>query len=517
MLKVKRAIISVSDKSGIVEFAKGLEKMGVEILSTGGTLSVLNGHKIKAKSISSYTHFPEILDGRVKTLHPKIFGGLLFLRGDKKHKQQAAEHRIAPIDMVVVNLYPFEETIRKKDIRFEEAIEQIDIGGPSLLRAASKNFRSVAVVCDPADYEWVLKGLKSGKGLSEKALQSLAAKVFRRTSAYDAAIAQYLGAEKTDELFPEGFMFNFRKKAALRYGENPHQKAALYEEPGKKPALAFRQLHGKELSYNNLIDMEAAWDGVQEFDEPAVCVIKHNTPCGMASNGDLAEAVAGAIDCDPDSAFGGIIGLNRVCDVGTSETILSKLGFLEVVIAPEFSIEALEKLTQRKNLRLVQAAPERDFPLNFRYSKLGLLVQEADKPLKGTWKEFRQSARCVTAKEPTQKDLEELFFAWRCVKVVKSNAIVLSRDRKTVGIGGGQVSRVDSVKIACEKAGKLTWGSSLASDAFFPMPDSIETAAAAKVRAIVQPGGSIRDQEVIECANRHGLIMVFTGMRHFRH
>jgi len=516
MLKVKRAVISVSDKTGIVDFARGLTELGVEILSTGGTLATFEKNGIKASSISSFTGFPEILDGRVKTLHPKIFGGLLFLRQEKKHVDQAAEHGMVPIDMTVVNLYPFEQTIRKEGVTFEEAIEQIDIGGPSLLRASAKNFHSVAVLCDPADYEWVLKGLK-GEGLSEGDLTRLATKVFQRTSAYDRAIAAYFEGGEKKEFFPGRLNFSFKKGAALRYGENPHQKAAVYQADGEKEALSIRSLHGKELSYNNLVDLESAWDGVQEFEEPAACVIKHNTPCGMAAAQNPEEAVASAIDCDPDSAFGGIVGLNRACGLKTAEMILSKLGFLEAVICPEFEKDALEKLSARKNLRLVEAVQTRDFPLSYRYSKLGLLVQESDPSLKKGWKEFREKANCITRNKPSEEDLEELFFAWRCVKVVKSNAIVLSKGRKTVGIGGGQVSRIDAVKIACEKAGEKTRGSYLASDAFFPMFDSIEKAAQSGIRAIVQPGGSIRDAEVIQAADRVGLIMIFTGARHFRH
>ncbi|HNV86264.1 MAG TPA: bifunctional phosphoribosylaminoimidazolecarboxamide formyltransferase/IMP cyclohydrolase [Candidatus Omnitrophota bacterium] len=516
MLKVKRAIISVSDKTGIIDFAKGLRELGVEILSTGGTLATFEKNGIKASSISSFTGFPEILDGRVKTLHPKIFGGLLFLREEERHVRQAEEHGIVPVDMVVVNLYPFEQTIRKEGVTFEEAIEQIDIGGPSLLRAASKNFHSVAVLCDPADYEWVLKGLK-GEGLSEADLTRLATKVFQRTSAYDRAIAAYFEGPGKKELFPERLDFSFKKGASLRYGENPHQKAAVYGATGSKEALSIRALHGKELSYNNLIDLESAWDGAQEFEEPAACVIKHNTPCGMASAGSPEEAVSRAIDCDPDSAFGGIIGLNRPCGVKTAETILAKLGFLEVIICPSFEPEALEKLSTRKNLRLVEAVQTRESPLSYRYSKLGLLVQETDPSLRAGWNAFREQAKCVTQKKPLAEDLEELFFAWRCAKVVKSNAIVLSKGRKTVGIGGGQVSRIDAVKIACEKAGEKTRESYLASDAFFPMPDSIEKASQAGIRAIVQPGGSVRDAEVIQAADRLGLIMIFTGARHFRH
>ncbi len=518
MLKIKRAILSVSDKNGIVGFAKGLEKLGVEIISTGGTLALLQKNKIRALPISSYTDFPEILEGRVKTLHPKIHGGLLYLREKKNQAQEAKKHGILPIDMVVVNLYPFEETTKGKKVPLAKALEEIDIGGPTMLRSAAKNFRSVAVLSDPADYFKVLDEMKRNHGkISDETRYKLASKVFRLTSHYDTVISQYLHCENGKEILPDSIQISFRKSQELRYGENPHQEAALYERVGQEPALSFRKLHGKELSYNNLIDLESAWDVVREFDRPAACVIKHSTPCGIAEASVLGDAVSGAIDSDPEASFGGIVGLNRLCDLKTAEIILSKLSFLEVIVAPSFAKRALELLAERKNLRLVEVKNERETALSYRFSKLGLLVQEIDPPLRKKWKDFQEKVQCVTQKKPTAEDLEELFFAWRCVKVVKSNGIVISQGRKTVGIGAGQMSRVDAVKIACAKAGNKTKGGYLASDGFFPMEDSIVEAATHEFLAIVQPGGSIRDREVIEAANRYGIAMALTGMRHFRH
>lgn len=512
----KKAIISVFDKTGVVDFARGLTNLGFEIYSTGGTLSLLREHHVAAGSISDYTGFPEIMDGRVKTLHPKVFGGLLYLRENPKHCQQAAENGITAIDMVVVNLYPFEQTIAKPGTSFEEAVEQIDIGGPSMLRAASKNFEHVAVLCDPADYGWVLEELRGSDAvLSTLSKHRLAAKVFTRTSAYDQAIAAYLSGDGEKELLPEDLQLGFKKTAALRYGENPHQEAALYHSG--KETLEIKQLHGKELSYNNLMDVEAAWDVVQEFTEPAACVMKHNTPCGIAAGTKLEAAAGNAIACDPEAAFGGIIGLNRRCDAAAAKKILSKLAFLEVIVSPAFDAAALKLLRERKNLRLIQVKIQGKAALNYRFTKLGLLLQEADGPLAGEWENFRKTAQCVTHKKPTAKDLKELFFAWRTVKTIKSNAIVLSKGFRTLGIGAGQMSRVDSVRIACRKAGKAAAGSYLGSDGFFPMPDNIQIAAKHKIRAIVQPGGSIRDKDVIAAADKKGIIMVTTGKRHFRH
>ncbi|MBI4550259.1 MAG: bifunctional phosphoribosylaminoimidazolecarboxamide formyltransferase/IMP cyclohydrolase [Candidatus Omnitrophica bacterium] len=519
MLKIKRAILSVSDKSGIAELAQGLGKYGVEIISTGGTLALLKSKKIAAVPISSFTHFPEILEGRLKTLHPKIHGGLLYRREKKSQVREASRNGILPIDLVAVNLYPFEEATRTGKLKLEAAVEEIDIGGPTMLRSAAKNFKSVAVLCDPADYASFLEELARNRGrISEDTLYRLACKVFQNTARYDSIIAGYLGARRKAAGFPEKLTLPYKKAADLRYGENPHQKAALYHGGiGGGQAYSFRQLHGKELSYNNLLDIESAQDTVEEFGEPAAAVIKHNTPCGVAVAEALADAAGAAIDCDLEASFGGIVGLNQPCDAATAGVILEKLGFLEVITAPSFSPEALGELRKRKNLRLIVVQKERETPAAYRFSKLGLLVQDADRPLRGEWNSFRKKIQPVTRLKPTAAELKELFFAWRCVKVVKSNGIVLTKDGRTVGIGAGQVSRVDSVRIACQKAGDRARGSFLASDAFFPMPDNIEVAAAAGIRAIVQPGGSIRDREVVEAADRMGLAMIFTGERHFRH
>lgn len=517
-MKIKRAIISVSNKDGVVDLAKALRSLDVEIISTGGTLALLEKNKIKALPISSYTGFPEMLDGRVKTLHPKLHGGLLYRRDKKAHVSEAKKHGILPIDLVVVNLYPFEQVTSAGNVPLERAVEEIDIGGPTMLRSAAKNFKSVAVLADPADYAPFLEELKASKGkVSEKTLYRLACKVFQLTSQYDTVIARYLTPEPEGQDLPDTVQALFRKNEVLRYGENPHQKAALYQEAGKGPAIALKKLHGKELSYNNLVDIESAWDVVEEYDHPAACVVKHNTPCGIAMADSLEEAVSGAIDGDPEASFGGIIGLNRACDLKTAETIFNKLGFLEVIAAPSFQKKAVDFLTTRKNLRLVELTPERKWPHSYRLTKLGLLLQDADGPLKAKWEEFQSKARCVTQEQPTADDWNELFFAWRAVKVVKSNGIVLTKGRRTVGIGAGQMSRVDAVRIACTKAGDKTRGSYLASDGFFPMPDNIEVAASYGVRAIVQPGGSIKDKDVIDAANRHKIVMIATGMRHFRH
>ncbi len=518
MLKIKRAVLSVSNKDGIVDLAKALKTFGVEMISTGGTLALLEKNKVKALPISSYTGFPEMLDGRVKTLHPKLHGGLLYRREKQTHVRETKKHGILPIDLVVVNLYPFEQVTSAGKVSLEKAVEEIDIGGPTMLRSAAKNFKSVAVLSDPADYASFLEEMKKNRGkVSEKTLYRLACKVFQLTSRYDTVIAKYLNPEPVGEGLPDSVHALFRKSEDLRYGENPHQKAALYQEAGRGPALSLKKLHGKELSYNNLVDIESAWDVVEEFEQPAACVIKHNTPCGIAMAESLPEAVSGAIDCDPEASFGGIIGLNRTCDLKTADTIFNKLPFLEVIAAPSFQKKALDLLGTRKNLRLVELANQRDLPHAYRFTKLGLLVQDMDRSLKTRWQEFQSKARCVTKGEPTAEEWNELFFAWRCAKVVKSNGIVLTKSRRTVGIGAGQMSRVDAVKIACTKAGDKTQGSCLASDGFFPMADNIEVAASYGIRAIVQPGGSIRDQEVIEAADRRGIAMIFTGMRHFRH
>jgi len=499
---------------------KGLVALGYDIISTGGTLQFLKESKIHAHSITDLTGFPEILDGRVKTLHPKVHGGLLFRRKDKSHQREAREHDIYPIDLVCVNLYPFAEVIAKPKVRFEEAIENIDIGGPSMLRSAAKNFESVAVITSPKDYERILEDMKKHKGeLSFEIKRELAGKVFALTTQYDAMIAQFLaGTVKNEESLPQNISLSFSKTADLRYGENPHQKGAVYKRSGAKESNLPEQLHGKELSYNNLLDADAARLVILEFKEPACGVIKHNNPCGIAEAKRLSAAASAAIDSDPLSAFGGIIGLNRKCDTQTAKTITDKLKFLEVILAPDYDSKALEILKTRLNLRILKINLEAPLdPLSYRINDWGLLLQEADPILRGHEKELIKKLKWVTKKKGEKRDLASLVFAWKCAKVVRSNAIVLVQGTQTVGIGAGQMSRVDSVKIACEKAGQKAWGSVLASDGFFPMPDNIELAREHGIRLIIQPGGSIKDNEVIAACDQAGIAMCFTGERHFKH
>jgi len=528
LIPIRRALVSVSDKTGLVEFVKSLHSFGVEIISTGGTLKVLQAAKIPVKSISELTGFPEILDGRVKTLHPKVHGGLLFLRNNPDHKKTVDKEGIAPIDMVVVNLYPFEQVTSREGATLEEAIENIDIGGPSMLRSGAKNYRSVVVVCEPNDFSSLSRELKENKGsISASTSQKLALKVFERTSSYDRAIYSYLNGRSaasgqknapSTEL-PANISVELTQKGKLRYGENPHQAAALYQTKDA-PTISFEQLHGKELSYNNLLDLDSALEILKEFKEPAACVIKHNNPCGLAQNKNLAAALDLAIDSDPLSAFGGIIGLNRTCTRKEVETIFKKLSFFEVILAPDFEEEALGELQKKKNLRILKikkAAQQERCSLDFRHTQIGVLCQEKDPVISLTPEEARSEWKVVTKNKPNANDWSELLFAWKCAKLVKSNAIVLTRNQATVGIGAGQMSRVDSVEISCRKAGKRTKGSTLGSDAFFPMPDNIEIASQHGIKIIVQPGGSVKDQEVIDACDKHGITMVFTGERHFRH
>lgn len=518
-IAIRRALISVSDKTGLAEFAAELHRTGVEILSTGGTLKLLNKNGIPAKAVDAYTGFPEMLDGRVKTLHPKIHGGLLFRRDLEKHRAEAQKHGIQPIDLVVVNLYPFEKVTQNPDVDLEEAIENIDIGGPSMLRSAAKNADAVTVVCDPADYAAVLTEMKKNQGaVSGELRRKLARKVFARTSAYDQAIAQFLASKESaaegQETLPSKWALSYGKIQDLRYGENPHQRAAFYGAPG---GTAYEQLHGKELSFNNLLDIDAAVNIVDEFPDPAVCVVKHNNPCGIAQDADLSKALKLAIDCDSMSAFGGIIGLNRPCDQKTAEIALEQLKFFEVFVAPSYEPAALKLLQERKNLRIIATGQVNDQAFDLRLMRNGLLLQDKDPSLRKRFSELKKNLKIVTKKKPSEADVEALLFAWICVKTVKSNAIVITQGKQTVGIGAGQMSRVDAVFMACHKAGARSQGGFLASDAFFPMPDSIEEAHAHNIRAIIQPGGSIKDQDVIDACDRHGLAMVFTGQRHFRH
>lgn len=527
MAKLKRALVSVYDKTGLIPFARALRKHHFEILSTGGTLQALKQARIPARSVSEITGFPEILEGRVKTLHPKIHGGLLYRRGKKSDETEIKKHGISSIDLVAVNLYPFGEVIQKKGVTLETALENIDIGGPTMLRSAAKNFKFVTVVTDPRDYPAVVEALGSKGGISLKLRARLARKVFEKTFQYDSLIAGYLmqntGAKSPrstvvePEPLPSRLDVVYEKAMDLRYGENPHQRGALYRRLGR-PRFDFKVLHGRELSFNNLLDFEATLDTLREFDEIAACVVKHTNPCGIAEGKTLEVALAWAIDCDPQSAFGGIVGLNRPCDLKTAKKLYELLRFLEVVVAPRFHSDALEFLKQRKNVRLLEVGPLGEGgPWDLRFTKFGILLQDRNKPVRLHEAELRKKLRTVTEKQVTKEDLDELLFAWKAAKTVRSNAIVITKDRRTVGVGAGQMSRVDSMEIACKKAGERSQGGYIGSDAFFPMPDSIEVAARAGIRAIIQPGGSIRDGDVIDACNRAGIAMVFTGERHFRH
>lgn len=513
-VQVKRALISVSDKTGIVEFAKELDKLGVEIISTGGTATLLQKEGVNVIGISEVTGFPEILDGRLKTLDPHIHGGLLAMRDDEKHRQQIAEHNITPIDLVVVNLYPFKATISKPDVPFAEAIENIDIGGPTMLRSAAKNHKYVAVVVDANDYGKVLEEVKANGSIAEETKRKLAAKVFRHTAAYDALISQYL-TEQVGEQMPDTYTVTYEKVQDLRYGENPHQSAAFYREPlaGAGNIATAKQLHGKELSYNNINDGNAALAIVKEFSEPAVVAVKHTNPCGVGTGNTIFEAYQKAYASDPVSIFGGIIAANRPIDKETALQL--KEIFLEIIMAPSFTGEALEILKEKKNLRLLElgeivSKEKADWKLTS--VEGGVLIQEDD-----TKQITEADLEVVTDRKPTREEIQQLLFAWKVVKHVKSNAIVLVKDSMTIGVGAGQMNRVGSARIAIEQAGDKSFRSVLASDAYFPMPDTVEEAAKAGISAIIQPGGSIRDEDSIKAANEHGIAMVFTKVRHFKH
>ena len=514
---IHRAILSVTDKTGLVDFARKLTALGIELISTGGTAKLLRDSGIGVKDISDLTGFPEMLDGRVKTLHPKVHGGILHRREDAKHVAAVKEHGIEPIDMVVVNLYAFEKTAAKPGVAFEELIENIDIGGPSMIRSAAKNFHDVAIVTSPSDYDSIAVELeRDGGQLSRETKWRLAQKAFATTAAYDSAIASTLeriSPEKVDLQseagFPANLRFSFKKTLDLRYGENPHQKAAMYSDGLGEGVANARQLQGKELSYNNIVDLQAAWDLAQEFEEPVVAIIKHTNPCGTATGKTLAEAYRRALECDPVSAFGGVIGVNRPVDAEAAEE-MHKL-FLEVIAAPAFDEAAKAKFAAKKNLRLVEAVPAAQKWVLKNVSG-GLLVQDNDmRPLQDS------DLKVVTKRAPTPEENRALLFAWKVCKHVKSNAIVYARDGQTVGVGAGQMSRVDAAKIGAMKAQLPLKGTVAASDAFFPFPDGVEEIAKAGATAIIQPGGSQRDPEVIEAADRLGLAMVFTGVRHFRH
>jgi phosphoribosylaminoimidazolecarboxamide formyltransferase/IMP cyclohydrolase len=519
MAKITRALISVSDKTGILEFAQGIAQYGVEILSTGGTAKMLREAGLAVKDVSEFTGFPEMLDGRVKTLHPKVHGGLLGMRSNPEHVAKMKEHGIEPIDMVVVNLYPFEATVAKDGCTLEDAIENIDIGGPTMLRSAAKNYPDVTVVVDHADYGRVLEEMAANQGaVSRTTNYGLAVKVFQHTAAYDGAISNYLGGRlgETVEEYPATFTIQVKKAQDLRYGENPQQSAAFYvEKEIAEPCVSNSvQLQGKELSFNNIIDLDAAIETVKEFrDRPAAVIIKHTNPCGAALGANPLEAYLRARECDPVSAFGGIVGFNRPVD-GVAAKELSST-FLEAIIAPGYTEEALEIFKTKKNVRVMQVPDIASYvQKGYDLKKVvgGLLVQGRDLGMVKA-----SDCRLVTERRPTRDEYEALDFAWRICKHVKSNAIVFTNRDQTVGIGAGQMSRVDSSRIAVQKAQLPVKGTVLASDAFFPFRDGVDAAAEAGVTAIIQPGGSVRDEEVIAAANEHGLAMLFTGMRHFRH
>ncbi len=527
---LRRALISVSDKTGIVEFAQSLNEKGVEILSTGGTYQLLIDNKIPAIEVSDYTGFPEMMDGRVKTLHPKIHGGILGRRG--QDDDIMATHNIGPIDLVVVNLYPFAATVAKPDCHLALAIENIDIGGPTMVRSAAKNHAHVGIVVNTEDYHAVLNDLNEHQGLRYKTRFNLALKAFEHTAAYDGMIANYLGTinQEADQLsvedriaFPRTFNTQFKKAQDMRYGENPHQKAAFYveENPSEASIATAKQLQGKELSYNNVADTDAALECVKSFNKPACVIVKHANPCGVAvvpeNEGGIRKAYDLAFATDTESAFGGIIAFNRELDGETAQAIVDQQ-FVEVIIAPKVSAKAIEVVAAKKNVRLLETGEwqsERPTSLDYKRVNGGLLVQDRDNGMISV-----DDLKVVTKRKPTEAELNDLIFAWKVAKFVKSNAIIYAKDRQTVGIGAGQMSRVNSARIAAikaEQANLEVQGAVMASDAFFPFRDGIDNAANVGIKAVIQPGGSIRDEEVIAAADEAGIAMVFTGMRHFRH
>ncbi|MDR3307579.1 MAG: bifunctional phosphoribosylaminoimidazolecarboxamide formyltransferase/IMP cyclohydrolase [Coriobacteriales bacterium] len=525
--QVKRVLISVTDKTGVVEFARALAtEFGAEIVSTGGTAKALEEAGVSVRPIDDLTGFPEMMDGRVKTLHPRVHGGLLARRDLASHLAAAEEHGIGLIDMVVVNLYAFEATVAKEGVAYEEAIENIDIGGPSMLRSAAKNHASVAVVTNPASYSSILEELRANAGATTLATRKqLALEVFRLTSAYDNAIYGWLGKqlETGAHAFSADRRLFLTKAQDLRYGENPHQKAAFYHNPPKNPHCSVnpawqlanaQQLQGKELSYNNYLDLDAAWGAVREFSEPTCVIVKHLTPCGIASNGDLAVAYQKAHDCDTVSAFGGVMAFNREVPAALVEAIYANGQFIEAVIAPSYAPAALELFTQKPNARILKTgginAP--GGMLDYRSVEGGMLVQGPD-----TANEDPAAFTVPTTRQPTAQELDELLFAWKACKSVKSNAILIAKGKATAGTGAGQPNRVNSAELAVKQAGDKAKGAVAASDAFMPFADSLEVLIAAGVTAVIQPGGSIRDQEVIDAANAAGVALVFTGHRHFRH
>ena len=523
-MAIERAVVSVYDKTGVLEFARQLTALGVQLFSTGGTAKLLREAGLPVKDVAELTGWPEMLGGRVKTLHPKVHGGILYRRGVAGDREEAARHGIAAIDLVVVNLYPFEATAAKAGLAAEELVENIDIGGPTMLRSAAKNFESVAAVCDPADYAAVAKEMAEGGGreLSLATRLRLARKVFATTSRYDGLITmelERLAAESghlalgARPVLPERVHSALVRQQEMRYGENPHQHAALYIPSGSRPVglAGARQLQGKELSYNNLVDLDSAWKLVREFDRPAAAIIKHNNPCGAAEQEQLHEAYVRAFECDPVSAFGGVVAFNRPLD-GATALELAKL-FVECVAAPGYDAAARDAMVAKKNVRLMQMPPEDDdSPFELKQISGGMLVQQPD-----AHRLRAEELKTATKRAPTAAEVRALLFAWKVSKHVKSNAIVFAAEGRTLGIGAGQMSRVDSVKLAVMKAQKPLAGSVVASDAFFPFPDGVEEAAKAGATAVIQPGGSMRDNDVIAAAEKAGMAMVFTGIRHFRH
>ncbi len=522
--KIGRALLSVTDKTGLVDFARALAASGVELVSTGGTARALREQGLAVLDISELTGFPEMLDGRVKTLHPKVHGGILHIRGNAEHRAAVQDHAIQPIDMVVVNLYAFEKTAAREGATFAEVIENIDIGGPSMVRSAAKNFEDVAIVTSPADYAALAEELEANLGaLGRETRWRLAKAAFALTAAYDASIANTLEDMRVPQVreanpglpnaletpFPAALRLNYPLVASLRYGENPHQRAALYGDQSGTGVAGAKQLQGKELSYNNLVDLDACWELVREFDQTAVAIIKHTNPCGAAVGESVVEAYQKALAADPVSAFGGVIGVNREVDAEAAEEI-AKL-FVEAVAAPGYSPEALARFAAKKNLRLIAVAPGKSARVVKQVSG-GLLLQDADSA-----RIAAADLKIVTARQPTEAEIASLLFAWRVCKHVKSNAIVYARDGQTLGVGAGQMSRVDSAKFGAMKAVVPLAGCVAASDAFFPFADGLESVAAAGATAVIQPGGSVRDPEVIAAADRLGVAMVFTGIRHFRH
>lgn len=512
-MKMKRALISVFDKSGVVDFAQSLHEMGWEIISTGGTSKTLKEKGIPVKDISELTQFPECFDGRVKTLHPNVEGGILAIRDNEKHRQQMTELGIEPIDMVVCNLYPFKATILKSGVTHEEVVENIDIGGPTMIRAAAKNYPFVTVITDPEDYETVISELKNNGDTRPETKELLAAKVFIHTSHYDALIANYF-SKRLNITSPKTLTLTYEKKQDLRYGENPHQAATFYStvQETEGTLTGATQLQGKELSYNNIGDTDGALEALKEFSEPTVVAAKHANPCGVASAPTLAEAFRKAYEADPVSIFGGIVAVNREVDLATAEKMAPV--FLEVIVAPSFSAEALEVFSKKKNLRLLQLPDI--LCTNYTNPKAktvlgGLLIQDLDLPL------LDGEPKVVTNRPPTPKEMEDLLFAWKVVKHAKSNGIALAKDLTTTGVGPGQVSRIWALENAIRQGGDRISGSVMASDAFFPFSDCVEAAHKAGVTAIIQPGGSVRDQESIDAANKYNIAMIFTGMRHFKH